>query len=125
MRIDSIVLHVRDLQRASRFWSEALDYRSREEEGTGAGVPVLVPRTGAGPALTLDTDDRTHLDLHTGSEAEQLAQVERLIGLGAQRVEWSYGPEATHVVLADPDGNLFCVIRGAPDEPAVDGDGRR
>ena len=122
MRIDSIVLHVQDLQRASRFWSQALDYRLREEDSTDAGVPVLIPRHGAGPALTLDTDDRTHLDLHTDSETEQLAQVERLISLGAQRVEWSYGPEATHVVLADPDGNLFCVIRRAPAEPTADGD---
>ena len=125
MRIDSVVLHVQDLHRASQFWSDALDHRLRDEEDADAEVPVLVPRHGEGPTLTLDTDDRTHLDLHTGSEAEQAAQVERLLGLGARRVHWSYGPGATHVVLADPDGNLFCVIRRAPAEPAADSDDQR
>ncbi|GAB7190750.1 hypothetical protein NUM3379_14570 [Kineococcus sp. NUM-3379] len=48
-------------------------------------MPVLVPRHGEGPVLTLDTDDRTHLDLRTGGEAGQAAEVERLVGLGARR----------------------------------------
>ena len=46
-------------------------------------------------------------------EAEQLAEVERLISLGATRVEWTYPADADFVVLADPDGNLFCVVNTA------------
>ena len=43
-------------------------------------------------------------------QADQLAQVERLVSLGARRVDWDYPEDADFVVLADPDGNLFCVI---------------
>jgi hypothetical protein len=42
---------------------------------------------------------------------DQAAEVERLVRLGARRVHWdSYPPGADFVVLADPDGNRFCVI---------------
>lgn len=51
---------------------------------------------------------RHHLDLYA---SDQAAEVERLLGLGAQRVEWRYEPGADYVVLADPDGNGFCVVQ--------------
>jgi hypothetical protein len=45
------------------------------------------------------------------SAAEQEAEIERLIGLGASRVRWDLYPEdPDFVVLADPDGNRFCVV---------------
>jgi Glyoxalase-like domain len=37
-------------------------------------------------------------------------EIERLLGLGARRVDWRYPPGADYVVLADPDGNTFCVV---------------
>jgi hypothetical protein len=43
-------------------------------------------------------------------EAEQLAEVDRVISLGAERVDWEYPDDADFVVLADLEGNLFCVI---------------
>ncbi len=49
-----------------------------------------------------------HLDLYA---SDQEAEVERLLGLGAERVEWDlYPSDPDFVVLADPDGNRFCVI---------------
>jgi Glyoxalase-like domain len=48
-----------------------------------------------------------HLDLYT---ADQEAEVERLLSLGAQRYRWRYRPGADFVVLEDPGGNLFCVV---------------
>jgi acyl-CoA thioester hydrolase len=51
-----------------------------------------------------------HLDLHTDSAQEQQAEVERLVSLGATRVDWAYPDGARFVVLADPEGNLFCVV---------------
>ncbi|MFF5363127.1 VOC family protein [Streptomyces scabiei] len=54
---------------------------------------------------------RVHLDLYAGNAEDQAAEVRRLLGLGAQRVAWdSYPPDADFVVLADPEGNRFCVI---------------
>jgi len=104
--IGSIVWNVASLGRASDFWTKALGYQPRE----GGNPAVLYPKNGQGPALLLDEDDRTHLDLWVGSEAEQAAEVERLISLGAKRVDWVYPEEADFVVLADTEGNLFCVV---------------
>ena len=103
--IGSVVLNVRDIRRASTFWSAALGY----EPGTG-NAAMLAPRAGMGPLLLLDEDDRTHLDLWAADTTEQAAEVERLISLGARRVDWVYPDDADFVVLADPDGNLFWVI---------------
>lgn len=98
-------MNVSNVDRAAAFWSNALGYVSQPHNPA-----FLVPERGAGPRLHLDEDDRTHLDLWVDDEAEQLAEVNRLITLGAQRVDWEYPDDADFVVLADPCGNLFCVI---------------
>jgi Glyoxalase-like domain len=113
VRIGSVVLHVDDLHRAARFWADALRYVVKDGE-IGEQSPVLVPRAGHGPSITLDEDDRTHLDLFAADKAEQQAEIERLIALGARRVPWTYASDANHVVLADTEGNLFCVAVGFP-----------
>ena len=59
---------------------------------------------------------RLHLDLRP---VDQAAEVARLEGLGARRADVGQGPEVSWVVLADPDGNEFCVLRAfRPDELA-------
>ena len=58
-------------------------------------------------------DARRPLNRVASGQADQQVQVERLISLGAQRVDGDYPDEADFVVLADPDGNLFCVIAQA------------
>jgi hypothetical protein len=96
----------------------ALDYRPRDEiEDTWV---VLVPQAGpgSGPQISLALSEtpvhdhpRIHLDLYAGNTADQAAEVERLVSLGAQRVDWDMYPEnADFIVLADPEGNRFCVI---------------
>jgi len=104
VRIGAIVLNVSDTARAATFWSQALGYQR------GANPDLLLPSGTGGPRLHLDETDRTHLDLWAADEEEQLAAVERFQALGATRVEWDYLEDADFVVLADPDGNLFCVI---------------
>ena len=57
------------------------------------------------PRLHLD------LDLHVSSAAEQTAEAERLIAIGAERVDWdSYPDDPDFIVLADPDANRFCIV---------------
>src|SRR5262249_14284247 len=75
---------------------------------------------GKGPNLSFQARDRRprarswiHLDLYT---ADQAAEVDRLLDLGATRYPWRYRPGADFVVLQDPGGNLFCVV-SKPDEP--------
>jgi hypothetical protein len=106
VRIGTIVLKVADVGRAARFWTGALDYVVRDADGS----PTLGPAAGDGPTITLDADDRTHLDLFVAGEDELRAEVDRLVALGARRVPWTYAEHATHVVLADTEGNLFCVV---------------
>lgn len=98
-------MNVSDIGRAAQFWSGALGY-VRSERNPAA----LVPGGGRGPVLVLDQDDRMHLDLWAADETEQRAEVERLIALGARRVDWVYPQDADFVVLADTEGNLFCVV---------------
>ena len=105
-QIGSVVLNVADIRRATAFWRDALGYVPRAGGNPGA----LVPPHGEGPALLLDETDKTHLDLHVASEAEQRAEIGRLVSLGAQRVDWVYPDDASFVVLADTEGNLFCVV---------------
>ena len=76
---------------------------------------VLAPASGEGPNISLGVSatpvqeqPRVHLDLYTG-DAD--AEVNRLLGLGASRVDWpDYPPNADFVVLADTEGNRFCVV---------------
>ena len=104
------MLNVKDARRASQFWSQALGYSYRDGGYSQDTTPVLLPQRATAVAIALEEDDRTHLDLHTDSALEQQAEIERLVSLGATRVDWAYPDGARFVVLADPEGNLFCVV---------------
>ena len=114
MRVGTTVMGVGDMVRATRFWSEALGYE-RRPGGTSDDWVVLVPPGDVGPGLALGLSEsppelhpRVHLDLYS---AEPEEEIERLIGLGAERVDWDlYPDEPDFVVLADTEGNRFCVI---------------
>lgn len=113
LRVGSIVIRVDDLARQAAFWAAALDYVPRP--GTADDFALLRPRTGAGPNVSLDRvrsevhlPPRIHLDLYA---EDQAAEVERLIALGARRVDWKRRPpDADYVILEDPEGNRFCVV---------------
>jgi hypothetical protein len=114
MRVGSIVMGASDVRRAMEFWSRALGYVPRDEPE--ADWVVLRPASGDGPNISLGRSEtpvqerpRVHLDLYT---ADQAGEVERLLGIGATRVDWAdYPDDADFVVLADPEGNRFCVIQ--------------
>ncbi|CAN5181538.1 VOC family protein [soil metagenome] len=113
LRVGSIVVRVDDLQRQTQFWAAALDYVPRE--GPSDDFVLLRPRDDAGPNVSLDRVDskvqvppRIHLDLYTDDQA---GEVKRLIGLGATEIHWNKRPpDADYVILADPEGNRFCVV---------------
>ena len=114
IRVGSIVIRVDDLPRQAAFWAAALDYVAREDPNEGDFV-LMRPRDGVGPNLSLDRvrsvvhiPPRIHLDLYA---EDQAAEVERLITLGATEVHWDKRPpDADYVILADPEGNRFCVV---------------
>ena len=113
LRVGSIVIRVDDLERQAAFWEAALDYVRRP--GDADDFILLSPRDGVGPNVSLDrvrstvqVPPRIHLDLYT---EDQAGEVRRLIGIGATEVHWDKRPpDADYVILADPEGNRFCVI---------------
>lgn len=120
IRVGSIVFRVDDIRRQTEFWKAALGYQIRP--GGGDDFVVLTPTDGAGPNISLDRvrsevqlPPRIHLDLYAEN---QEAEVQRLIGLGATEVHWDKRPsDADYVILADPEGNRFCVVdKGEPGE---------
>ena len=100
--------------RAGQFWGKALGWPlvwDQEEEtairspdGTG---PLI---TWSGPPLITKTGkNRMHLDIAPTSLVGQRAEVDRLVALGASRVDIGQG-EVSWVVMTDPDDNEFCVL---------------
>ena len=114
--IGSVVIRVDDLERQKAFWTASLDYVARE--GDADDFALLRPRSGMGPNVSLDrvqshlqVPPRIHLDLYAEDQAGEVA---RLVDLGATEVHWDKRPpDADYVILADPEGNRFCVIDAA------------
>jgi hypothetical protein len=117
LSIGTVVVGVDVMGRAARFWQQALGYVPRDEvEDDWA---VLIPSDGGpGTHLALQLSEtpvqerpRIHLDLYAGDADDQAAEVERLVSLGAERVDWDlYPDDPDFIVLADTEGNRFCVI---------------
>jgi catechol 2,3-dioxygenase-like lactoylglutathione lyase family enzyme len=113
VRVGSIVIRVDDLEREAAFWEAALGYQRRPTSADD--FLLLRPPDGVGPNVSLDRvparlqiPPRIHLDLYTD---EQAGEVERLKALGATAVHWDKRPpDADYVILADPEGNRFCVV---------------
>lgn len=114
----SFALDAVDVRRMAEFWTRALDYRIAEE---GDGIISLASSDGAGPPIDIipvpeskTVKNRLHLDLHAvGCTQEE--EVARLLELGAVRADVGQGPEVSWTVLADPEGNEFCILASTPE----------
>jgi hypothetical protein len=126
-RLNEIVIDCRDPRRLAEFWCRVLDYEildeneeeveinarqvSREEFLAGPISPsLLFERVPEGKTVK----NRIHLDV-SPINVDQQDEVDRLIGLGARHVDIGQGQQSW-VVLADPEGNEFCVLRSVWDE---------
>ena len=114
VRLHHIVIDAHDLPKLARFWTQALGWQvlsEREREiviGTDENAPV-------GICFMPVTDqkivkNRVHLDITTEAQ-DRDQEIDRLIGLGAQRVDVGQTGKESWTVMADPEGNEFCVIR--------------
>jgi len=118
LSVGTVVVGVEDMDRAVNFWSQALNYVPKREIEVDDDFVILVPAEGQGAHLAFTESEtpvqpypRVHLDLYAGDAADQAAEVERLVSLGAARVDWDRYPDnPDFIVLADPEGNRFCVI---------------
>lgn len=105
LTLGAIILNVPETGPAAEFWQQALGFTAEPGNPDFLGPPAAARPT----RLHLDTTDRTHLDLWVEDSTPE-AEVERLIALGAERIDWTYPPNADFVVLKAPDGTVFCVI---------------
>jgi len=112
IRVGSVVVDCNDFDAMMAFWQEALHYVHRDP--VEPGWVVLRDPDAGNVNVSLQQvpekrvgKNRLHFDLYT---ADQAGEVERLLGLGATRHPRTPEPGDDFVVLADPEGNLFCVI---------------
>lgn len=109
--MEQVVIDAHDTVGLGRWWCEALgwvivnddpaEFEVQPPDAGQAGIifePVVEPKQGK---------NRVHLDFRPD---DQEVEVERLIELGASRVDVGQG-DVSWVVLADPEGNEFCVLR--------------
>ena len=118
-RISELVLDCADPELLARFWCDVLGYVELDREGDGSIEigPSDVGFGGPQPTLILSpsTDPRSgklplHLDVNP-TDRDQDAELERLLALGARPADVGQtGDEPWHV-LADPEGNEFCLLR--------------
>jgi predicted enzyme related to lactoylglutathione lyase len=125
-RLVALCFDANEPLRLARFWADALRWEIDDETHDEIGlVPtddtrfrilfLPVPEQKA-------EKNRLHLDLTTTSIEDQEETVARLVELGARHIDVGQTPDDGHVVLADPEGNEFCVIE--PDNKFLAGCGR-
>jgi predicted enzyme related to lactoylglutathione lyase len=114
LRLHHVVIDAHDLPGLARFWTQALGWKILSEHeneiviGTDENAPVgicFMPVTGP-----KTVKNRVHLDL-TSSAADRDQQIDRLLALGARRADIGQTGAESWTVLADPEGNEFCVVR--------------
>ncbi|UGT55481.1 VOC family protein [Nocardia asteroides] len=123
-KFTELAIDCADPRGLARFWCAVLGYEVQDVEGdeyVSIGSP-LVPEGKKRPGPVPPTlsfirvpegktvKNRLHIDVNP-TDVDQDAEVERLLALGARRADVGQG-EQTWVVLADPEGNEFCVLRG-------------
>ena len=110
LRFSEICIDAHDIDALAAWWSSVLGWPA---EPTDDGDVILRAPAGAGPDwLFLAVPDgkgvknRIHFDFNP---EDQQAEVDRVLALGARHVDIGQG-EQTWVVLADPEGNEFCIL---------------
>jgi catechol-2,3-dioxygenase len=112
-RLTTIVIDAADPASLARFWCSVLGWEVAEQSSEGVSIaapdrawPVIdllpVPEAKAGK-------NRLHLDLRADGTSTS-DERQRLVGLGASTVDVGQSSDATWVVLADPEGNEFCLL---------------
>ena len=115
-RFTELIVDCADPARVADFWTAVLGW---QPTGRYEGAIEIAGPAGSGPSLTFlpvpepkTVKNRLHIDVRpVGCDQQQ--EVERIVGLGARRIDIGQG-EQTWVVLADPEGNEFCVLRDPP-----------
>ena len=117
--VETLTIDCRDPELVARFWCEALGYELEEiddedawlRDPAGRGWSMLFQTVPEGKTVK----NRLHLDLSPPSTMQ--AEVDRLVTAGASALRRVDEEGIFWTVLADPEGNEFCVLRGPDDDP--------
>ena len=121
IRIQCVVIDAHDLELEARFWADGLRWRItvRSVEEWCVEPPEGSPAVDVAPDLLFVrvpdgkvTKNRLHLDLRPD---DQTAQVRRFLELGASRADIGQPDDVPWVVMADPEGNEFCILAPRPE----------
>ena len=127
IRVQCLCIDSNDPNKLASFWTDVLGWRRTYDTDDEVVLepPKGSPEDGVAPDLLFlrvpeekSAKNRLHLDLRPD---DQDAEVRRVEGLGARRVSVGQGADASWVVLADPEGNEFCVLRALTAEELAQG----
>jgi catechol 2,3-dioxygenase-like lactoylglutathione lyase family enzyme len=117
LRIQCLCIDTADPAGLADFWQSALGWRRTfaEDDQVALEPPAGSPEDGVVPDLLFlrvpeekSGKNRLHLDLRPKDQAAEVARLEKL---GAHRADVGQGAGVSWVVMADPDGNEFCVLQ--------------
>ncbi|MDQ3312772.1 MAG: VOC family protein [Actinomycetota bacterium] len=117
IRIQAISFDAHDPRAQARWWAEALGWRVTDEDDDESVLepPAGSPEDGVAADILFaavpedkTVKNRIHLDLRPDDQAAEVARYE---ALGARRVDVGQSNDVTWVVMADPEGNEFCLLR--------------
>jgi predicted enzyme related to lactoylglutathione lyase len=115
-RLTEIIVDCAAPGRLARFWGEVLGWPVTDDDRGLSWISATGDYT-APPMIvfvpvpeTKSVKNRVHLDVNP-SGSEQADELERLLALGATRVDVGQSADVPWVVLADPEGNEFCLLR--------------
>ena len=116
--VSTIVVDSLNPLQLARWWSDVLDRPLDERDDPEIS---LLPLDGVGPEILFvpvpeakAVKNRLHLDVRPQNGSDQETELRRLLELGARRVDVGQGPDVSWIVLADPEGNEFCLLRLTP-----------
>ena len=116
-RLSELVLNCHDPELLATFWCAVLGYRVLDRDGEDVEIGPEAGFGGAAPTIILARSDaakqgplRLHLDVNPVG-CDQQAELERLLALGAVPAQVGQSGEESWQVLADPEGNEFCLLQ--------------
>ncbi len=123
--VSQLTIDSRDPHALAAWWAKVLDWRYVWEPAPDDDEIEISPPSGDATNWLFirvqdakSTKNRVHPDLRPPEGSDQATELARLLALGATRVDIGQG-EVPWVVLADPEGNEFCLLRGTPSQAAA------
>jgi len=121
-RFTELIIDAEDPHALAAFWQQVLGYDERDREDD---IVEIGGAPGTGPLLVFlrvpdrkSVKNRLHIDV-SATDQDQPAELERLLSLGATPVDIGQGDDVSWHVLADPEGNEFCLLASRVDPAAA------